>query len=509
MIKMKKIIALLLSFTLLLGLCACGKKKAELPQLDTDFTGRQITYTFADNPAEWANLSADGAVAVLEVVAAQQPDYADKDLYQLEEVKSRLNFDASVETHQHNAIDSNGQLTPVHLAELVKTNNEKFLADKPFGYTDVEDEEYILALCEVIVATVKAMQEQYPDIDWRRVYCNLGNLKILYSNGMLSYAQVNDKLVLAISKHNTSIVLNMKGEDAFRNVLVHETMHLIQIGCTCERIENCTRRCGICIYWEDFKLNTTDWGWMFEGAAERNMCSLTGGKATTYQYKMDYLCSFTMSTLLREQTKADTMETLHFYDDPELLFDAFGCETEAEREELLCAVIAMNTFQMQPERFMDAYEEKYGVDLREDEDALNDFCYRTKVPVCTTLARAFFTNLVACLQTEDVTTDDLFFLLNLFEGHMNQHLNFSVESKKTINAPFVESYTAMRRALFDALEADHPEMDMDAMYAAYQIQDEENKLNASWNCLPTAKRQFLAERAQWQAELNALGVKIP
>lgn len=506
---MKRVFILFLAFALLFGLCACGKEKVEIPKLEADFTGRQITYNFADNPAEWANLSADGAAAVLEVIAAQQPDYTDKDLYQLEEVKSRLNFDASVDNHAYCALDSTGSLTAAHLAALVKENNEKFLESKPFGFTNVEDEEYILALCELIVATVKAMQEQYPDIDWQRVYCNLGNLKILYSNGMLSYAQVNDKLVLAISKHNTSIVLNMKGEDAFRNVLVHETMHLIQIGCTCEQIENCTRRCGICIYWDDFKLNTTDWGWMFEGAAERNMCNLTGGKATTYQYKMDYLCSFTMSTLLREQTKADTMETLHFYDDPQLLFDAFGCETEAEREELLCAVIALNTFQMQPERFMDAYAEKYGTDLRQNEDALNEFCYRTKIPVCTTLAREFFTNLVAYLQTENVTTDDLFFLLNLFEGHMNQHLNFSVEYKKPINAPFVESYTAMRQALFDALEADHPEMDMDAMYAAYQILDEENKLNASWSCLPTAKRQFLAERAQWQDEMDALGVEIP
>ena len=505
---MKRMIAMCLAALMLLSLAACGKEKIEVPELDTDFTGRQVTYTFADNPAEYIMLSADGAAAVLETVASVQPDYTDKDLYQLGEVKSRLHFDASVENHAHNALDSAGNLTAAHLAELVKANNEAFLAEKPFGFENVKDEEYILGLCTVIVDTVNVMHELYPDIDWQRVYCNLGNLKILYDVGMLSYAQVNDKLVLAISKHNTSIVLNLKGEDAFRNVLVHETMHLIQIGCTCEQIENCTRRCGICIYWEDFKLNTTDWGWMFEGAAERNMCNLTGGKATTYQYKMDYLCSFTLSTMLREETQADTMETLHFYDDPERLFDAFGCETEEEREELLCAVIALNTFQMQPERFMDAYAEKYGMDLRQDEDAMNDFCYRTKIPVCTTLAREFFTNLTAYLQTEDVTTDDLFFLLNLFEGHMNQHLNFSVEYKKSINAPFVESYTTMRQALFDALETDHPELDFDTMYAEYQILDDENKLNASWTSLPTAKRRFLAERAQWQDELGALGVKI-
>ena len=507
--NVKRIIALLLSLTILLLLCACGRERIEIPQLDTNFAGRQMTYTFGGNSAESLYLSTEGADSVRQAIAAQQPDYTEKDLYQLEEVKQRLDFDATVENHRYCALNSAGQLTAEHLAELVQENNAVFLADKPFGYTDVADAEYILALCRVIVATVNRMAETYQDIDWQRVWCNLGNLKILYDDGMLSYAQVNEKLVLAVSKYNTGIVLNMKGEDAFRNVLVHETMHLIQIGCTCERIQNCQRRCGICIYWEDFQLNTTDWGWMFEGAAERNMCTLTGGQATSYQYKMDYLCSFSMSVLLREDTQADTMETLHFYDDPQLLFDAFGCTTEEEREELLCAVIAMNTFQMQPERFMDAYAAKHGIDLRQDQEAMDEFCYRTKIPVCTTLAREFFDNLLMHLQTQDVTTDDLFFLLNLFEGHLNQHLHYESEEKAAINAPFLKSYRTIRQALFTALAEDNPGMDFVGMYHQYEILTEENKLNATLSALPTAKRTFLMERAQWQEELMGLGVKIP
>ncbi len=481
----------------------------EIPPLDADFTGRQVSYTFAGQPSQAVSLSADGAAAVMEIVAAQQPEYPDMDLYELEEVKKRLDFDASVQTHRFSALDSAGDLKPEHLSTLVKANNEKFLEDKPFGYTDVEDEDYILALCGLIVATVKAMKAQYPQIDWQRVYCNLGNLKILYDDGMLSYAQVNEKLVLAISKYNTSIVLNMKGEDAFRNVLVHETMHLIQIGCTCENIENGQRRCGICVYWEDFTPNTTDWGWFFEGAAERNMCNLTGGQATSYQYKMDYLCSFTMSVLLRGDVQADTMETLCFYDDPQLLFDAFGCETPAEQEELLCAMICMNLFQMQPEWFMLAYEEKYGIDLRQDEQALNEFCYRSKIPVCTTLAREFYENLTASLQETPMQRNDLFFLLNLFEGHLNQHLDYGSAEKAQINAPFLESYRAMRSALFDALEAEDPDLDLDGLYTAYEIQAGEKTLNADLSWLPREKRDFLAERAAWQDSLMELGVKVP
>lgn len=504
-----RLIVLLLTLALLGSFCACGRKKAEIPPLDTDFAGRQVTYTFSAQPSKTVTLSKQGAATVLETVSTQQPVFPNADLYALEEVKSRLNFDASVEHHQYSALDSAGALTAEHLAQLVQANNEVFLQSKPFGYTNVEDEEYILALCELIVATVQAMEEKYADLDWDRVYCNLGNLKILYKNGSLSYALVNEDLVLAVSKFNTNTVLNMKGEKAFRDVLVHETMHLLQIGCVCEQVEHCTRRCGICIYWDDFTLNTADWGWLFEGSAERNMCSLTGDDAITYQYKMDYVCSFTMSILLRGEVEADTMETLCFYDDPQLLFDAFGCTTEEEREELLLAMIAMNNFQMQPRAFFLAYQETTGVNLYEDEDALNDFCYRSKVPVCITLAKEFYENLTAALQDNPVALNDLFFLLNIFEGHLNQHLDYSSEAKAQINALFLESCCAMRRALFTALEVENPGLDMEDLYAAYEITNGENTLNADLAFLPESKRLFLAERAQWQAECLGLGVKVP
>lgn len=99
---------------------------------------------------------------------------------------------------------------------------------------------------------------------------------------MLSYAEVSKDMVLSISKNNTEIVLNMKDENGLRNVLVHETMHIIQLGCECEDIDHCERRAGISVYWDGFTLNTTDWTWFVEGSAERNMCNLTGEDATTY-----------------------------------------------------------------------------------------------------------------------------------------------------------------------------------------------------------------------------------
>lgn len=499
---------LLLAAALLTG-CGTGGESSRRPSLNTEFSGRENTFSFSALPSEVLVLSEEGASAVLKVVTKMQPDYVYEGLYQLEEVKKRLEFDASVENHEYCALDKTGRLNGAHLAALVAQNNEAFLAAKPFGYTAVETD-YIAELCNFIVKTVDVMVGKYPDVDWARVYCNLGNLKILYDVGMLSYAQVNQDMILAISKSNTEIILNLKGEEGFGRVLTHEIMHILQIGCVCENIENCGRRAGIAVYWDDFTLNTTDWTWMVEGAAERHMCTLTGGEAISYQYKMDYLCSLTMSVLLRDGVNADTMETLCFYDDPELLFEAFGCETEMQRDELLKMMITLQVLQMQPKNFHLVYAETTGTDLMEDEEAMNQFSYSLKPAICITLAKEFYENLVPFLRQNSLTCNDLFFLLSLFEGHLNQHLNFTSESKAEINRPFTEAYTAMRSALFAALEEGNPEVDVAALYAQYDITAAgEGMLNAELAMLSAEKKAFLAERAQWESEQLGLGQKVP
>lgn len=503
--RFSSMLALVLAVAVLV--CGCGGKPESRPDLTAYTAGRQLAYTFGAGPSGTVSLSPAGAQAVLATVEAQRPTYAYTELYQLEEVKSRLDFTVAVEHHARDARNGAGVLDAAHLAGLVAANNAAYMAQEPFGYKVVE-QDYVEEICAFLVEVVEAMLARYPTIDRERIYCNLGHLKILYDVGSLSYAQVTHDLVLALSATNNKILTGLKGEDGFSRVMTHETMHLLQIGCPCEQIERAGRRCGICIYWEDFTLNFADWGWFFEGSAERNMCNLTGKDAITYQYKMDYLCSFTLSVLLRDGVAADTMETLCFQSDPEQLFAAFGCENEAQREELLNMMITMEVLQMQPEEFFLQYEKRYGSDPREDEEGFNQFLYGLKPAVCLSLAREFYTNLTAFLQENPLPENDLFFLLSCFEGQINQHLTYAAESKAAVNAPFLDGYRAMRDALFAELTAqDGP--DVAARYAAYSLMAWEGVLNATLSALPQAKRDFLAERAEWMASLDALGVKVP
>jgi len=507
--KITRALAGAMAAVLMLSLYGCGKPKYERPDLEEPIVQTEMTYTFSSQPSQMLTLSAEGAASVTEAVKAQQPDYLYAHMYELDEVKHRLEMTGvDVQTHKFSALNENGVLDGEYLAGLVIQNNKAYLEEHDFGYKEPE-EDYLLELCSFIIDVVERMKEKYPAIDWERVYCNLGNLKILYDVGMLSFAEVSEDMVLSISQGNTQIVQVLKGDDGFVRVLTHETMHIIQIGCPCEGIENCSRRAGIAYYWDDFFLNTADWMWLAEGGAERNMCNLTGGKALTYQYKIDYLCSYTMALMLRDEVAADTMETLCFQDDPQLLFDAFDCQTQEEYDEVLKLVVTTDILQMQPRTFYDRYREATGIDMWEDTEACDQFNFSLKPAICISLAKEFYENLTAFVAENPISSNDLFCLISLFEGHLNQHLQYKSEAKKAYNQIFFDGYLPMRTALFDALAAENPDMDLDAMYADYQISVAENTVNAELSVLPESKRVFLLERAQWQAEMGALGEKVP
>ena len=101
-----------------------------------------------------------------------------------------------------------GSLTRIdEIEKLLKQaskNKETIASDK------VGTDDYIAELCNFIVQVINTMRQKYPDVDWDRVYCNLGHLKILYDVGMLDYAQVSEEIVLSINKNNTEIILNLK-----------------------------------------------------------------------------------------------------------------------------------------------------------------------------------------------------------------------------------------------------------------------------------------------------------
>jgi len=488
----------------------CGKREMEPPSLDERMEERVFDLSWeAEECAVTVSLSPEACDGVKELIDSVDNEYPYSHLYETDKAMERLSFDCSVDSHACSALDSDGKLTVSHMADTVCENNEAFLLAKPFGYEDV-DRDYIEDICSLIIETVNAMLEKHPDIDRQRVYCNLGNLKILYDTGMLDFAQVTDKWVLAVNNLTASMAQTLKGEGAYRNTIMHETMHLIQIGCQCESIgEAAGRRCGICVHWEDWEMNSADWGWFFEASAERCASSLANTDPMTYTYLIDYLSSFNMAAILDGDNAADRMETVCFYSDPEILFSAFNCESEEERRELINAIISVNVLQNSPDAFFEAYKKEYGARPDADEEKLELFRYSLKPSVAVTLTKHYYKSLVDLLGEREIPLNDLFFLINAFESQLNQHLSYDMDKISDINEHFFVRYLSVRNALFCALNSSVEGLDAAAEYEKYDMCAlGKTKLNATLDFLSEEKRFFFLERCQWHYGLLKLGVKV-
>ena len=90
------------------------------------------------------------------------------------------------------------------------------------------------------------------------------------------------------------------------------------------------------------------------------------------------------------------------------------------------------------------------------------------------------------------------------------YLDYGKQEKAQYNKPFMDFYGQLRDTFLTGLQGDNPQLDIRGLYDGYNIlSDGVHGLNGDWSGLPEEKREFLLERAQWQADLLALGVTVP
>lgn len=496
---MKKEICLLLCCLVILSTfagCKSSKSKTSNANLDFSSTEKQYSVSFlSENKSEELRLSMEKADAYADFLSQISPDYFCSDMYGTDECFDRIFTDSSVENHAFSALDSKDQLSAEHLREIVKANNQKFHEENKTvkNLYKEPDDELLLSICNLIVDTTGETKNRYPDIDFDRVYCNLGNLKIFYKAGLLSYAQITVDMVMQLSDSMLQVVDVINGDSAIRDVIIHEIMHIIQLGCSCEETEHCERHVGFTYQWDDVTFQGNDWSWLVEGSAELNICMLTGDDPITYQKKINYIQSLNLATFLKKNVPACYVQTVSFYDDPNKLFDLFGAKSEKEIMEIANLLCAIQALQEAPDEFIEAYEDRYQVDTSQGEE-LDKLRYMLKPAICVALAKAFYKNLSYALSEYDgVTADDVFYLIRIFEAAMDYHLIYSNHERDEIDQPFLVKYKQMRTAFFEMLPVD------ESAYFAYEMFLDEDKIsaNAAFRWLENSKKTFLLERTDF------------
>ena len=483
---LKRIVALLIIASVLLTLAAC-RKEPTFSMNDFNKHENTVTTTFSftsDDSSETLAYDSAKLDDFKNTLASYSVEYGYDELFNYEQAISRIQVDCTVDEHQFSALDSSGKLTKEHLFEIVRQNNTAYLTGMTSLIKDVNDE-LLLRICEIVVDTINDTLSSYPDIDKARVYCNLGNLKVVEKKSALDFAAVEPGMVLHINSTTSSMAGLFTGSNMY-SVLVHEAMHIIQYGCECEQIEGCTRRCGLAHAYSETTMEQdySDWIWLAEGSAERMASLYANVEPMTYTNMVNYILSLDLATMLDSSVPANYVETLYFYNDLDKLFSLFGASTDEQKQEIYKMIYSLEIMQMEPTDVKEAYQRVYGQEWTDEiRDDLNN---RVKRPIVQTLTKVFFAKLADAICNNNLTKNDFLFLINLYESTINYHLRLDKPEYDKYNADFVVWYESVRNDLFACIENVSA-----GDYEQYAASDGTAKIFAGMKWLDQEKRDFL------------------
>lgn len=505
----------LLVGTLVAGLAffpGCGAKKAETTPDLTQSTAYTQTYeeeipqiTLEKTPSrEYDNTvvqMTNGENSEFQAYLSQlATPYTYEEFYQIPQALNYANTHPrqTITTHTHSInLNSEGLFDAQTITDAVLKNNEAYLnSDTISGYRKASLNELstseINAISEVIAEALNYEIANSPvEINMDELRCVVGNLK-MFSSPSTSNAYVNNDDCLVVSPNMLDVVQLMdQDRDAKRDVLIHEAKHLIQKSCE-DNLKDNNIQVGVSREYGELSVNPLNWQWFYEASAEETMDNQTGNGPITYQYLVSYLDSISMATILDDNVAANTTEYLCFQKDPEKLFEQFGCDSEAEREELIKMMYTIDVLQNERDDFYAQYNPVYGELASEDElvQLQRDF----KVSVCETLTKKFYENLSNYLEQHPTTIDDTFYLIRAFEGDINSHLDCANAEKLDHNQDFMDYYVGVQDNFFQSL-ADSNGLTIEDVTERFNTYTPTQE-NAEKLSIDSAKKDFIIERME-------------
>ena len=382
----------------------------------------------------------------------------------------------------------NGTLDKAALRASVDRNTEEFLAEKGglkyFALPDDIYEESFDALTEGIELLLE-IGYRLPQLDEK-----LGELKLMGCQGTGS-AQMSFEggLMKVVQKVIERTEERTPGSTGFRELMIHETMHLGQNYTVREKEAlGFEYNMGPCYQWEAPKQDALWWPWYFEGAAEVLALARCGQEDPfTYKSYCMFMDGLTAAVLTDRDTDPGTVARLSLQTDLYKLLDLFSSGDEAGRQEAASMMCALEILLDQPDTFLQGAR-----NVRSD---FNSTVYFRQVRNLTgqTLTKTFYRRLSSRL-SESCAVEDLFALISEFETEMMRITMLDNEDDSA--QEFLQTYHTVQDAFFDGL-ARQLGTEKDALlqdFAAYHQNTEDVVISADF--LPEESIDYLRRQSQ-------------
>ena len=294
----------------------------------------------------------------------------------------------------------------------------------------------------------------------------LGDLKILKTTSNGSGVMTDENTILAI---NPTVIKTYSdknpGIDYTKTVILHETTHFGQISSEHEREEEgYDRNLGLSYRWDDLKVNSLDYTWYNEGAAEKIMLDQYDKdiEPTVYINNVKGLDAITLSALVRDDVDEMTISKLSLQTDLEKLFKLFNCKNDADRIEVINMMFSFDITLNQNVDFFNAYKNKNGSTLPERHKYFNSL----NSSIAQTLTKNFYINLSHYLEKNEAQLGDIFSMISVFETEMSRLTKYNQKTSIDENEEFIAMYNNVQNQFF-AIIANYLGLEVDDIILFY------------------------------------------
>lgn len=423
--------------------------------------------------------------------------YEYEDLYNFKETLNEYNKLNLVDNHNCKLKN----ITVDELYSIIVNNNEEYKKNiKTSIYKELSSSE-MREICELIVEIVNNSLKSNNDISIDRIKCVLSNLKLFKQTSSVANAFVTDDNCLIISPNMLEVASLINGKGTDKDIFIHEINHFLQKGCNCDlnNNDNLKRNFGISYGFNNVKVNSLDFTWLYEASAEKNMMNLTSHEPLVYQNMIGYLESLSLVNLLNDNYKVADTEKLSFKRNLDDLYTYFDV-ADGDKKEILNMMYSIEVMQQAPDDFYKALEEQTG--KTKDNSLVDEVNYTVKVSICETLSKLFYKNLSKNIVNKDVTLEDVFYLISLFENDLNSHIKYKDSTKYSYNERFINTYIDIQNNFFYQLSKclNCSEEEMEDRFNNYtsniKLSDGTIVNNYSLNFLNKEKIDYLEERKE-------------
>lgn len=333
---------------------------------------------------------------------------------------------------KNNSISSND------LYAIVKKNNDAANLAPVAVLNDSDLKDICVIICDVLNDYISKTS----NVDLVLLSEKINNLKITkideFSNGYYD-AQ------LGKMGYNVSYLKGKSG-DFYKKTIEHETYHFIQSGSFQEFDElNYESRYGISYKFNDININSLNWNWYYEGAAEYLTCNRNNSKdAGVYKDVIKAFDAIKVATILYPGNDLTSFEEISLTSDLNNLFKYFNCKNENEKIEVLNLMYAYNikfNLNFICDEFYDRYEKAYGTTLSK-----NQMVKEINNSIAQTLAKQFYMNLAESVKNKNLSVEEIFKLISVFENEISREIWYN--SNQDSLTEFFEVYNDIQSEFF-------------------------------------------------------------